>query len=158
MIKLNKLDKPNTIYAEVIEDGALTQFITAMEQHFTVRGALMPDAHLGYTLPIGAVIETEGVVYPSYVGFDIGCGVCALPLSCRTGDIKHKAHRIYEMIKRNVPVGFNKHKNSVKESYNFLVNKDNCTKTMHEIYHNKNGDLQLGTLGGGKMTASSPRG
>ena len=73
MITINKIDKPNKIYAEVVEDGAMDQFIEAMNQPSTIRGALMPDAHKGYTLPIGAVIETDGMVFPSYVGFDIGC-------------------------------------------------------------------------------------
>jgi tRNA-splicing ligase RtcB len=149
MIKLNKIDKPNTIFAEVIEDGALTQFIDAMNQPFATRGALMPDAHLGYTLPIGAVIETENMVYPSYVGFDIGCGVCALPLSTHNvGDIHFKAHRIYEQIKRNIPVGFNKHKSSVREVDSLLFD-DNLTDQMSTIFDEKQGYLQLGTLGGG---------
>ena len=39
----------------------------------------MPDAHMGYSLPIGAAIATKGVVVPAWVGYDIGCGMCALP-------------------------------------------------------------------------------
>ena len=31
-----------------------------MKQDFVIRGALMPDAHAGYSLPIGAVVATEG--------------------------------------------------------------------------------------------------
>ncbi len=147
MIKLNKLDKPNTIFAEVIEDGALTQFIEVMEHPSITRGALMPDAHLGYTLPIGGVVEAKGMVFPSFVGYDIGCGVCALPLNVRVGDIHFKAHRIYEMIKRNIPVGFNKHKTAVEEAC--VVNTSDCSLNMSKIYYEKNGHLQVGTLGGG---------
>ena len=38
-----------------------------------VGGALMPDAHLGYGLPVGGVLATEGVVIPWAVGVDIAC-------------------------------------------------------------------------------------
>lgn len=38
-----------------------------------VAGALMPDAHLGYGLPIGGVIVCEHAVMPYAVGFDIAC-------------------------------------------------------------------------------------
>lgn len=55
-------EKPYRIFAEVLEQGALDQFESAMQQPFSVRGALMPDAHSGYTLPIDAVIATDGVI------------------------------------------------------------------------------------------------
>jgi tRNA-splicing ligase RtcB len=38
-----------------------------------VRGALMPDAHPGYGLPIGGVLATDGAVIPYAVGVDIAC-------------------------------------------------------------------------------------
>jgi tRNA-splicing ligase RtcB len=41
----------------------------------SVGGALMPDAHLGYGLPVGGVLATEGAVIPWAVGVDIGCGM-----------------------------------------------------------------------------------
>ena len=50
--------KPTRIYAEMIDRVALEQFENAMSLTCNVQGALMPDAHAGYTLPIGAVIIT----------------------------------------------------------------------------------------------------
>ena len=38
-----------------------------------VAGALMPDAHVGYGLPIGGVLATENTVIPYAVGVDIAC-------------------------------------------------------------------------------------
>lgn len=38
-----------------------------------VGGALMPDAHKGYALPIGGVAVLENAVSPSFVGYDIAC-------------------------------------------------------------------------------------
>jgi tRNA-splicing ligase RtcB len=58
---------------EGIEESALAQMDAAMRLPITVAGALMPDAHLGYGLPIGGVLATEGCVIPYAVGVDIAC-------------------------------------------------------------------------------------
>ena len=58
---------------EHIEDGALAQMEAAMRLPITAAGALMPDAHQGYGLPIGGVLATEGAVIPYAVGVDIAC-------------------------------------------------------------------------------------
>lgn len=59
-----------------IEQGALHQMHTAAKIPVAVAGALMPDAHHGYGLPIGGVLATEGAVIPYGVGVDIGCRMC----------------------------------------------------------------------------------
>jgi tRNA-splicing ligase RtcB (3'-phosphate/5'-hydroxy nucleic acid ligase) len=58
---------------ENIDDGAVSQMNNAMRLPVTVTGALMPDAHVGYGLPIGGVLATENVVIPYAVGVDIAC-------------------------------------------------------------------------------------
>jgi len=58
---------------EHIDDGAVAQMNNAMRLPVTVSGALMPDAHVGYGLPIGGVLATESVVIPYAVGVDIAC-------------------------------------------------------------------------------------
>ena len=40
----------------------------------TLTGALMPDAHAGYGLPIGGGLAVDNAVIPYAVGMDIGCG------------------------------------------------------------------------------------
>lgn len=99
--------KPTKIYAELLEATALEQFNSAMEQDFAVKGALMPDAHTGYSLPIGGVIATEGVIVPAWVGYDIGCGMCAIPLTTDVQAIRDNAKAIFDNIYRDVPTGFN---------------------------------------------------
>jgi len=59
--------------AEGIDLAARTQMDAAMRLPITVSGALMPDAHVGYGLPIGGVLATEGAVIPYAVGVDIAC-------------------------------------------------------------------------------------
>src|SRR4029079_4931169 len=61
---------------EGIEQGALHQMYTASRLPVAVGGALMPDAHAGYGLPIGGVLATENAVIPYGVGVDIGCRMC----------------------------------------------------------------------------------
>ena len=59
-----------------IEEGAMHQMYTAAKLPIAVAGALMPDAHHGYGLPIGGVLATENAVIPYGVGVDIGCRMC----------------------------------------------------------------------------------
>lgn len=56
-----------------IDDGTVAQMNNAMRLPVTITGALMPDAHVGYGLPIGGVLATENVVIPYAVGVDIAC-------------------------------------------------------------------------------------
>src|SRR5688572_30933617 len=58
---------------EGIEEGARNQMEIAMKLPITVAGALMPDAHQGYGLPIGGVLATSNALIPYGVGVDIGC-------------------------------------------------------------------------------------
>jgi tRNA-splicing ligase RtcB len=58
---------------EHIEEGAMNQMQVAMKLPVTVAGALMPDAHQGYGLPIGGVLATKNAIIPYGVGVDIGC-------------------------------------------------------------------------------------
>jgi tRNA-splicing ligase RtcB (3'-phosphate/5'-hydroxy nucleic acid ligase) len=66
----------NVFGAEQIEQGAMHQMYTAAKLPVAVAGALMPDAHSGYGLPIGGVLATENAVIPYGVGVDIGCRMC----------------------------------------------------------------------------------
>ena len=59
--------------ADLIEAGTTAQMEGAMRLPVSVGGALMPDAHLGYGLPVGGVLATEGAVIPWAVGVDIAC-------------------------------------------------------------------------------------
>src|SRR5436190_16415920 len=66
----------NVFGSEYIEEGAMHQMYTAAKLPVAVAGALMPDAHSGYGLPIGGVLATENAVIPYGVGVDIGCRMC----------------------------------------------------------------------------------
>jgi len=62
---------------EHIDRETMEQMRTAMRLPVTVKGALMPDAHVGYGIPIGGVLATHSnIVIPYAVGVDIACRMC----------------------------------------------------------------------------------
>ncbi len=56
-----------------LDEKSILQMRRACELPVSVAGALMPDAHVGYGLPIGGVLATDGAVVPYAVGVDIAC-------------------------------------------------------------------------------------
>ncbi len=60
-------------WGEGLEPEAINQMGRACQLPVAVAGALMPDAHVGYGLPIGGVLATEAAVIPYAVGVDIAC-------------------------------------------------------------------------------------
>jgi tRNA-splicing ligase RtcB len=66
-------DEYSVFGADYIEEGARIQMNVAMKLPVTAAGALMPDAHQGYGLPIGGVLATRNAIIPYGVGVDIGC-------------------------------------------------------------------------------------
>ncbi len=61
------------VWGSEIDPAAREQMDAAMSLPITLAGALMPDAHVGYGLPIGGVLATDDAVIPYGVGVDIAC-------------------------------------------------------------------------------------
>lgn len=141
------MDKPIKIFAEMIEGSALDQFYSAMKQDYAVQGALMPDTHTGYSLPIGAVVATEGVIVPSWVGYDIGCGMCAMRFNTSIDAIRENATNIFNQIYRDIPVGF-KNRDQRQQMLPEPV-RGNLSALGMEAFDKRGGYSALGTLGGG---------
>ncbi len=80
----------NVFGSEHIEESAMHQMYTAAKLPVTVAGALMPDAHFGYGLPIGGVLATENAVIPYGVGVDIGCRMCLSIFDIDPKELVHK--------------------------------------------------------------------
>lgn len=72
--ELRQTPLPYPIWGEqYVDEGSRRQMDNAMRLPVSVAGALMPDAHVGYGVPIGSVLATEGAVIPYAVGVDIAC-------------------------------------------------------------------------------------
>ena len=105
-IALNIERKSYQIYgAEAIEDGALAQMETAMKLPVTIAGALMPDAHQGYGLPIGGVLATRNAVIPFGVGVDIGCRMCMTLYDLPSDTLEKKKEDFKKMLIDNTKFG-----------------------------------------------------
>lgn len=76
--ELRKSPAPHEVFGQEAEiaENAKQQLYDALRLPVAVAGALMPDAHHGYGLPIGGVLATENAVIPYGVGVDIGCRMC----------------------------------------------------------------------------------
>ncbi|MCF6245271.1 MAG: RtcB family protein [Sulfurovum sp.] len=140
---LSKTNTPYAIYAELIDETTQKQFEDVLGEPYVTRGALMPDAHAGYTMPIGAVCATKDVVVPQFVGFDIGCGMCAYKTDYTKNEIEAHASQIYNAIIEHIPLGSRKHKNHQPFKYHLPLTP------FAESVLNSTGLKQLGTLGGG---------
>jgi tRNA-splicing ligase RtcB len=138
-------EKPIRVFAEAIEPGALAQFMGAMAEPYAVKGVLMPDAHTGYSLPIGAVVATEGVVLPAWVGYDIGCGMCAVPTTFARADVARHAKAIFDQTYRDIPVGFEHNRKAVDWEPPPGVEPTNFVADLLA----KGGRKEIGSLGGG---------
>lgn len=105
-IALHVDGKSYQIYgAEAIEQGALQQMETAMKLPVTVAGALMPDAHQGYGLPIGGVLATNNAVIPYGVGVDIGCRMCMTIYDIPTSALQEKKEDLKKLLVNNTKFG-----------------------------------------------------
>jgi tRNA-splicing ligase RtcB len=83
-------DAPYQVWGADLEPDAVQQLKNACKLPVAVSGALMPDAHVGYGLPIGGVLATNEAVIPYAVGVDIACRmrltVLDLPVKALTDD------------------------------------------------------------------------
>ena len=102
------LDEPlpyKTYGSKFIETIAKQQMNLAMRLPVTVGGALMPDAHAGYGLPIGGVLATDHVVIPYAVGVDIGCRMSLTLFDAKADYLKRYPHQMKEALKEYTHFG-----------------------------------------------------
>ncbi|MCR6638332.1 MAG: RtcB family protein [Sporocytophaga sp.] len=106
IIELFPSPQPYKIYGkEGIEAGAIKQMDTAMRLPVSIAGALMPDAHQGYGLPIGGVLATRNAVIPYGVGVDIGCRMCMSIFDIPAGYVETGKEDLMKMLVNNTMFG-----------------------------------------------------
>jgi tRNA-splicing ligase RtcB len=121
MHQLKTTRVPFTIFGEnEIDQQAKFQLYDSLKLPISIAGALMPDAHSGYGLPIGGVLATDNAVIPYGVGVDIGCrmslSIFDLPASYFNG----KEHQLQAILKDNTKFG---------------MNETHATKADHEVFY-----------------------
>src|SRR5882724_5235254 len=85
-------------WGEGLEHEAVMQMERACLLPVAVAGALMPDAHVGYGLPIGGVLATENAVIPYAVGVDIACRMKMTVLDLSLRDLERNQDRLSRAI------------------------------------------------------------
>jgi tRNA-splicing ligase RtcB (3'-phosphate/5'-hydroxy nucleic acid ligase) len=153
------MDKKVYDYSLDADSETLRQFKECYSQDFVVSAALMPDAHKGYVAPIGAVLATKGYIVPSWVGFDIGCGLIAVRIKGKNilEKVKKNINEIYDKVMNEIPMGIgstNKEKDiteKTKENFKKLLKKfEQGIYEKNILNFLKSAALKhLGTLGGG---------
>jgi tRNA-splicing ligase RtcB len=135
---------PIKMWLDTIEDEALAQAKNLANLPFAFHHiAIMPDAHVGYGMPIGGVLATQEVIVPNAVGVDIGCGMLAVRLGLHwIGD--GILEQIVGRIRKEIPVGFSHHKEKQVWAGFDHAPDSKVIQTELESAH-----FQLGTLGGG---------
>jgi tRNA-splicing ligase RtcB len=92
-------------WGEGLEHEAVMQMEKACLLPVTVAGALMPDAHVGYGLPIGGVLATENAVIPYAVGVDIACRMKMTVLDVPVRELERHPERLTRAIEAETRFG-----------------------------------------------------
>lgn len=92
-------------WGENLEQEAVEQMRRACRLPVSVRGALMPDAHTGYGLPIGGVLATRGAVIPYAVGVDIACRMKLSVLDMPVKALKSRSEELTRALEEETSFG-----------------------------------------------------
>ena len=125
---------------------ALEQIESAMDLDYVVKAAAMADLHAGYSLPIGGVVATKNKVLPSWVGYDIGCGMCAVMTTFSSANIDRGKYEIHKALTAAIPTGFKIHEKAQMELCNIPGTLSELGKG---VFEKKRGGKSAGTLGSG---------
>lgn len=164
---MSKIEKLRTLVPmNQIEMGAQQQIYAVLELPFVKRVVVLPDVHQGYDLPIGGVALVEGKVSPSFVGFDIGCGMCLVRTGRTFEQLFHgfrddldvleaNVRPVYRRLYDAIPVGLNSNHARRQEykpfkfSFDLALDDGRAHARAREDEINHKLGLQVGTLGGG---------
>ncbi len=137
---------PYRVWGEGLEQGALDQMNAAARLPVAVQGALMPDAHQGYGLPIGGVLAAERAVIPYAVGVDIACRMKLSVFDIPAADVERLRDRLVNALRRETlfgtGAGFKK-----PEQHDVLDEDWSITPVTQRVFEKARG--QLGSSGSG---------
>jgi tRNA-splicing ligase RtcB len=101
-------------WGDGLEHEAVMQMERACLLPVAVAGALMPDAHVGYGLPIGGVLATENTVIPYAVGVDIACRMKMTVLDIPARELERHQDRLTRAIEAETRFGVGSFKNRLQ--------------------------------------------
>lgn len=132
---------------KLISSNAYQQMELAMRLPITEKGALMPDAHQGYGLPIGGVLATKNAVIPYGVGVDIGCRMSLSLFDVEPDFMKKKSYQFKMALKERTCFGSGGEL-PIKQEHEVLDRKEFASTPLLRQLHGK-AVKQLGSSGSG---------
>ncbi|MCO5182440.1 MAG: RtcB family protein [Anaerolineae bacterium] len=134
---------------ELIDEDSFKQINDAARLPVTLRVALMPDAHIGYGLPIGGIAALEGAIAPYMVGVDIGCRMHATIFKRNPIHLKQKPALYEQLLMEHTFFGHKAPPRSERNQHPIL--DDPRWEMLPRQFNNLKdlGEEQLGTSGGG---------
>ena len=106
---------PYKVWGSILDEGSLQQMDNACRLPVSVAGALMPDAHLGYGLPIGGVLAAKNAVIPYAVGMDIACRMKMTVLDMPVSVVKREEELLRDSLETETRFGLGAGFEKVKE-------------------------------------------
>lgn len=152
--ELKELPLGYKIYGnKFIETTAKQQMELAMRLPVTLTGALMPDAHAGYGLPIGGVLAVDNAVIPYAVGMDIGCRMSLTVFDAKPDFLRRYAHQAKIALKEYTHFGMDGGLEFIQE-HEVLDREEFRLTPLLQKLHGK-AVRQLGTSGQGNLLLTS---
>ena len=139
-------DAPYRIWGEGLETDAVRQMSNACRLPVAAAGALMPDAHVGYGLPIGGVLATHDAVIPYAVGVDIACRMKLTVLDLPVESLEADQERLTNALVRETRFGIG---GAFKTRRQHAVMDDDWRVTRLTAQLKDRAWAQLGTSGSG---------
>lgn len=140
------MNAPYRQWGSDMDQQAIDQIENACSLPVSVRGALMPDAHVGYGLPIGGVLATRNAVIPYAVGVDIACRMKMTVLDLPLSALEAQRDRLEQAILGETRFGIGAHFRDRREHP--VMDLDWNVTPLTAQLKNKAWD-QLGTSGSG---------
>ena len=147
-------DKPATWrqWGEDLDANAVEQLHQACSLPISVSGALMPDAHMGYGLPIGGVLATRGAVIPYAVGMDIACRMRLSVLDWPVEALEGRKETLIQAVEQETRFGVGANFKGGQRRSHAVMDED---WTFHSLLEGSKDKAwaQLGTSGSGNHFA-----
>jgi len=138
-------------WGDGLDAGAVQQMENACKLPVSVAGALMPDAHKGYGLPIGGVLATNNAVIPYAVGVDIACRMKLSVLDMPMSDLKNRREELIQALETETRFGVGGEFNPARHHPVMDDLAWNELPVLREL--REKAAQQLGTSGGGNHFA-----
>ena len=144
--KMRETPAPWRQWGEGLDAAAVAQLANACTLPIATAGALMPDAHVGYGLPIGGVLATENAVIPYAVGVDIACRMKLTVYERKASTLEGMRDRLANIIEDETRFGMG---SEFEARRNHDVMDDDWTVSPITKHLREKAWKQLGTSGSG---------